>query len=251
MMNIFMRPWFLYCVIISLGIFLRCGTLAGHFAHYDDVGVAQTIVKAKMSGASAWMAVSKIWTYAPLQFLFTAMMIDPQLPYKDILLYGRLPSCVSSILGIVLFLIFLSRRKDKSFPSTVVALTLVACSWQNIIYAQQMSNYAIGVTAHILILIMLQNVLEQQEFKMRNAALAVFAAIVGCYSQYSILFFMPAFWLILIYAYAQRSNKKISALLILGVMGALFISSIGILYWSFLKAKAGFGTNAWNVGPNH
>src|SRR5690606_3243572 len=122
-----------------------------------DIGVAKSILDHERSGSpGTFTSVARFWTYAPFQFWFTPLLIHPDQTYREFLFWGRLPSVFFSVLGLAL-LAFFYRLYDRWKTGRVfAALAILAFSWENIIHARQMHNYALGVTAFIALMVLLQ-----------------------------------------------------------------------------------------------
>jgi hypothetical protein len=232
--------------VVITGGWLRFSSLARHFTHNDDIGVAQTIVDAKLTGRSPWLAVPEKWTYAPAQFLVTARLIDPEYSYRDILFWGRLPSAVLGFGGILLAGRFLFKCFPGAAFPVALGLALFSCSWQNVIISRQMHNYAAGVTAHLLVLNVLISVMRSRRGFWQYALVCPLVSLAACYVQYSLLFFMPAFWMVVIY-FAGPEKRRVVRLLP-GL--AFFSAGVFFLYVWFLKNHSGAGVVEWSQGVN-
>ena len=167
------------CLLILAGSWVRWIDLAWHFSHIDDISPLAQIVEQKRSGGFDLFVVPSFsnnhqsstglpvgeWslrpkggersskyvdgatgstrgesTYAPFQFFFTTFLISPEQNYRDLLFWGRLPSCLFSILGLIALIIFYSKYAAKNSWAVISSVALLAFSWENIIFAKQSSN---------------------------------------------------------------------------------------------------------------
>lgn len=97
--------------VFLAGILVRLLPLDSHFGHVDDLGVAKTVLKYQQDYKSfaparilknpvlsllyQWSGVAREWTYAPAQFVLTYYLIHSGQTYREIVFWGRLPSCYS------------------------------------------------------------------------------------------------------------------------------------------------------------
>ena len=157
-------------LLIGAGALARFWDLSWQFSHNDDIGVAKTILDARMPGSlRALLAIPRQWTYAPVQFFLTFFLVRPDQGYREILFWGRLPSCLAAIGGLGAFAFFYRRFREDWFPRMLPALALLAFSWQFIIYSKHMSNYAIGVTACIGMMILLLGLVQKPSLSWKGA----------------------------------------------------------------------------------
>lgn len=216
----------------------------------DQLGLlAPGVAVAKYAVAA--INVPRGWTYAPLQFVTTPLLISEAQDYRTLLFWGRVPSFVLGILG--LFLILRLHRKlhpPHAFAYGLVSLCLLAFSWENIIYAKQMSSYAIGVVAAELLLIQLL-VSRARSERSRTGLLWIGAVpALLCYAQYQMLFLAPAYFLALLVAWRAEGLKLPLMLRRLAVSGGTFVAIVLPLYMLFVRKLSTRGLN-WNIGPHH
>ncbi|MCA9400320.1 MAG: hypothetical protein KC713_01740, partial [Candidatus Omnitrophica bacterium] len=132
----------LIVAVLAVGIWARADRLAWHFTHVDDIGVAKTILEYHQEGANPLFAVATHWTYSPFQFFFTPFLVSLDQSYRSLLFWGRFPSLIFSILGLLTAVLFYWRWKGRVGASCLVTITWMACSLEWIIFAKQMHNYA-------------------------------------------------------------------------------------------------------------
>lgn len=236
-------------LVIGAGTLARFWDLAWQFSHNDDIGVAKTLLDARMAG-KFWdlLAVPRLWTYAPGQFLFTHFLVWPWQSYREILFWGRLPSCLAGIAGLVLFVQLYRRLTPDWFPRVLPGLALMACSWQNIIYARHMSNYALGVTAAAGLMIFY---LRLSRFCTQRLGTAVAAGLGLCLFSllhYQILYFAPAFLGALALGNLKRSGPA-RALMLAAAGAVVYAALFGPFFFHYVwRLPRYFG---WSGGPQH
>lgn len=246
-------------LLIFLGIAVRAAGLSTHFSHIDDHGVARTILNYKngieplppattlkdkiKNEFRKWTCVPRHWTYAPLQYLMTYAMVWPEQTYRQNLFWGRLPSFLAAVGAFALFLLFYWKYERFTTSSVFLAAALFALSWENIIYAQQMQSYAIGVTAATAILVMLMYVARREKISWLETGVLISTLGVLSYAQYQVLFLVPAFFIALFWA--KTSIKKLAAS---AVFYGVLITPLYLLFLRQQKAQAGVN---WNAGPHN
>jgi len=248
--------FFLIILIVGVAIAVRFWDLAYGWAHPDDFGVAKSIIDARQMGHFGWFAVSKSWTYSPFQYLITPLLLSLDQSYREILFWGRLPSCVFASLGIVLWIFFYRMFDKNAVGELILSLTLLACSWENIIFAKQMNNYALGVTTIILMLIVLVDNFKNPSASWRRIILnSVYLALFS-HMQYLVLFLVPAYFGTLFIFHLRKTSagsglkpfftlffKYIVSGLVYGVL-------IFPMVYYFILPQPHRGIYPWNQGPN-
>ncbi len=250
-------------LLILLGAAARFADLDTHFTHIDDLGVARTFIfnstVAKGRGMQLKNLFDKItiipheFTYAPLQFFITYFLVSPEQSYRQILFWGRFPSCLFGILGLLSLVIFFRKYDRFKTPAVFIALALLAFSHENIIYAKQMESYSIGVFAAVWVLILLISGMRRGNFSLKKLLTAFAGMALLSYMQYQVIFLTPAFALALL-AYHLLTDRIHWREIILNLLigGALYGLLIFPEYHSFIHFHASFkppGLN-WNAGPS-
>ncbi len=194
--------------------------------------------------------VSYSWTYAPLQFYLTDILLSTQMSYSQIKLWGRFPSFIFSILAIIISINlakYISPKNSIEYAKILISILMIT-SIQSIIYSAQMQSYAIGifsVSGLILILARINNLF----FITKTQAIFI-GLIIGflCSAQYQVFIFLPGFLLAFIkYGKTEISNKVNS--IIIGMIPLAIIIAILV----FLPMKSHLVNNAainWNAGIN-
>jgi hypothetical protein len=251
-------------IILLCGIWARYYNLEDHFTHVDDIIIAEVILKKKKSvkedstieykAVSACFqsahTISRRLTYAPFQFWITPWLIDQDQNYREVLFWGRFPSFIFGVLGLIMMLVFYYRFKpDNPFPYQLLSLSILAFSWENIIYSNQMESYSIGIVSILILMLMSFHFIEKPRLSwLSMILLALFPALL-VHSQYQMLFFIPAFYLTL---FLFHYKKSIDSPLIL--IGKFFFSGIAFIllnwpmYHNYLRHHTEGGIN-WNAGP--
>ena len=143
-------------IILITASLIRLEATINFFTHFDDIGVIH-MLEPYMKGEveittlstynEAIKSISSSLTYAPLQYLFTVPLIDRNDSYHDLLFWGRLPSYIFGLIGLLLFVIILSRTfNENSYTKMIFPIMLFSLAWQNIIYSAHMSNYTLSIT---------------------------------------------------------------------------------------------------------
>lgn len=244
--------FFFLCLIVLLGAYARFAEFEWHFTHNDDIATAKTIVGSKSAGERNLFCVPRQWTYAPFQFLITYFLITPDQTYRELLFWGRLPSVCFGILGLIALLLFYRRYDKPASWKVLPALTLLAFSWENIIMAKQMHNYALGVTAVIFLICLFMENLNRPEISLGVMAVNVLLLGLLSWMHYQVLFFVPPFFLILlVYAfYRKMKGARIFRNFFAG--GMLYGLIFAPLFFFFLRKHLEYGgTDNWSRGPNN
>jgi hypothetical protein len=190
--------------IALTGIYARFVELAWHFTNVDDLGIAEIIFASEPRWNVFHLLITL--TNAPFEYLFTYFLISPNQGYRELLFWGRLPSCVAGILAIVALILFYRRYSKGRIWEAFLPTALLACSWENIAYAKQMFSYAIGVLAAALSFVLFVNNLKDKLI-LKSLILTSLGLAVLCSMQYQMFLFIPAFFLAL-FAYHFRKVKK-------------------------------------------
>lgn len=196
-----------------------------------------------------WVAVPMSWTYAPLQFPLTQVLLPSSPSYRQTLFWGRFPSWLASVAAMAAFWWVLSYLGLAS-GFGLLALSLFCFSQENFILAQQMYNYALGILGSVLIVLMAAQLSEGSGL----GASARRRVLLGCglsllvYAQYQALFLGTALLLSAFASDCFRARGSRGAVRNLVLSGLPFgvLSLPAVVY---LKVK-GFSGVAWNAGPN-
>jgi len=193
--------------------------------------------------------VSKTTTYAPIQFIFTGLLLNAEYDYKETLYWSRMPSFIFGMTSLLLLMYIFKLVCPKNHNMlSLLGITILSFSWEFIIYSIQSESYAIGVTAALLTFIIFFKIVA--EFNTISKRKAFFYGIVLSllmFSQYQILFFFPGFFISIFILNKQKIIKSSPQF---NIILLTTISSFVLLYFVFLKRIMSMGLN-WNTGPNN
>lgn len=242
--------WIILALIIFAGIWARFTGLAWHFTHIDDLGAAKSIIDEKLRGDFfPFSSVPLFWTYAPVQFFFTKLLLHPGLTYRDILFWGRLPSAAFGSAGL-LAMVWFYRLYDKERISKVcIASAILAFSWEALIHAKQMHNYALGVTSSILLLVLLMTHLSAGAPVYKRLLFTGAAAAFLSACHYQILFFIPGFYGVLLLNGIKKAKKRRLFVFQWLSSAAVFTAAFFPVWFYFFHKQAQTSIPGWNMGP--
>lgn len=211
---------------------------------------AWATVRSTMARTYRFVSVPAEWTYAPAQFLLTTFLIHPDDGYRQTLFLGRLPSALAAVAGVVLlFLLVWSREVRQGGGAAFLASVLMACSMENLVFSMQMSNYALGPVAVVMLLFLLWRNIERPAFSARGALLngSALAALFLCH--YQVLPLVFAFLVVVHVTNAPNrggvfSLRNIAASALTSVPFVVAFIPVVLLRFSDLSPLN------WNMGPN-
>lgn len=245
------REKILMILVVILGSLVRLLMAYFHFVHYDDIGIAVSYFWHNNDGLNfLW---NDGWTYAPLQILFTIAFLSPQNSYALNVFLGRLPSAlcgIFSIIGIYFLIRKFNEHRNMGRESrylAVFASTLIAFSWQNIIYSAQAEPYSIGV--FFITVILLFSVNDHEMTKHYQFVGLSFIMAVLCYGQYQMFVFVFAFYVAAFFECLYKRKYKLLLKYLLASVGSLFLT-LPLLFKITNLGLLSRGTN-WNVGPDN
>lgn len=231
-------------LILIAGCLLRFWDLGWHFAHIDDIGVAKNILDARHAGLSPFWSVPDTWTYAPFQFWITALLLNLEQSYREILFWGRLPSAGFSAAALFVFAAVYLRSSNQPRERVLLPLALLACSWENIIFAKQMNNYALGALAMTVLLGLLFYLHAKDDWTLKEGCFGGIVTGALVWWHYQALFLLPAFWAALLLV-RRRPVVAYRALIPAFLFQAVLI--LPLLF--YLKDRTGTGgLSGWNQG---
>ncbi len=281
----------LLLVIFFISTVTRITLLKTHFGHLDDLGVAVTILDSKrhpptvnsllaeghlrassprlqalrqmsenplgmrvlnaLLPVHSYVAVPLVWTYAPLQFIFTSLLINPEQSYETVKFWGRFPSMVSVSFAL-LFMVALARQiqPQRWVIWSILFVAPLAFSLQISVMAAQMHNYALGiaVAAGILHLTVkdANNVANSTEWKFWFSRLLIW--IIALYSIYQSVLLLPGYLIAQVVASWHLSSKQRWTRLIKWCLLGFSISLLFLPAYLFrVRTTVAIG---WNAGPN-
>lgn len=103
------------------------------------------------------LAVASSSTFAPIQFLFTAFVLNLDISYEYSLFTSRFFSLFFSLMAFVVFVIFsLSYKDDLKKIFIIFGGFLISSSWMFIVYSTQAENFAAAVFCASVLFLILQ-----------------------------------------------------------------------------------------------
>ena len=229
------RAVLLFSLVLGVGFFARFAGLAWHFTHTDDLGILEYIFLGQAKHNI--FSVPAFLTNAPFEYLFTYFLVSPALDYRELLFWGRLPSCVAGCLALVMLILFYRRYDKKSPEKCFWAVAFVACSWENIAFAKQMHSYAIGVLAVAILLFWLMTQVRKNFFSFKDAWITSLVLALTSHMQYQALLFVPAFYLALLGAHWGDPGKRSVLWRNLGLSAAIYFVLVLPMWFFFLKPQ--------------
>lgn len=236
--------------VLGVGIWARFFQMTDHFVHTDDLGIAEQLFRGQASNNIFF--IPQYLTNAPLQYLFTYFLISPDMGYRELLFWGRLPSCVAGCLALGAMILFYRRYDRAAFGKFFFATALVACSWENIVFAKQMHSYAIGVLAAVMVFGLFVAQLRKETLDLKRAALIAGVLALVSHMQYQALLFVPAFYTALLIFYLFHAEDKTRCLRNLFLSGLFYGALIFPMWHFFLRPQYGaFAENTkWALGTS-
>ena len=150
-------------------------------------------------------APSKTSTFAPLQYLLFADLINLDQNYKELKFNSRLPSILFSMFYIVLTLIFCNLLFGKNNKYSLLTLLILIFSFPLIYISLRSYNYAAGTLSATTIFLLTYLQLLNKKFLFNvsrekidfrdNLFLGVFFSLLA-YLNYSTFFLLPLFFLV-------------------------------------------------------
>ena len=95
------------------------------------------------------------WTYAPVQFTVTSVLVSENYSYSLNKLLGRLPSVALFLSAVILFALLLKKGLNLDLTIVTFGVALIACSNQLLINSGLMYNYMFGFLISIILLVIL------------------------------------------------------------------------------------------------
>jgi hypothetical protein len=155
-----------------------------------------------------YFIIPQSWTYAPLQFIFTASLLNEDLSFNEINFWGRLPSFIFSMLSFyLLFLIFGILYKSKELIPILLFAFITAISFESIVYSKHMSNYSASIFSSLLIIFTFLKIKQNKEFTFFKLFLISFVFFITIFLNYQMIFLLPGVFLYFIYDFISLKNK--------------------------------------------
>lgn len=238
---------------IIIGCAIRIYMCIYHFTTCDDLGVAMSMLRGEgdewsirncIDGFLSFRAFG--WTYAPLQFVVTCILLSPQYSYLQTIIMGRIPSLILGVISLFILYrlcasVWQDEEKIRGKQARICSLILLATSFENIIYSSQMESYTIGVVAVLICLFLL--VINVEKFQFICTTLLV---PLLCYAQYQLFIFVFCFYVVMFFKYI--CTRKMCQKVILSGMLAVLLNVPNLQ--SFFRAGMGVRGLNWNTGIN-
>jgi len=257
-----------------------------HFTQVDDIGIAESLMVRNMDyrddcaknvqdmrgKALLWVfknpervckittklnrfsIVSSLWTYAPVQFWLTQAFLNPHksYTYEEVKYWGRLPSFIFYLLGILSFY-WLLRTQFKEFstqPILVLSLTVfMSLSLEERIHAAQMHSYAIGILANVLAFLAYINLANSKKKSIPSVFFSsgLFALAIGMQYQ-SVLLVAACLAGVFISQYLQDGHLNFRFM----VRYFFLVCTTALFSYAIVGNILGFSSRGanWNAGPN-
>lgn len=230
--------------LMSFGILVRLIVMCTHFTHVDDNGAMNYLMYFKMIGKTPLRAAWNFCTYAPLQILFSAFMLNYNNSHMVNLILGRLPSCLAGIAVIVVFWRLIKNDIcSHDIDERILLLPLSVCvfSWENIIYSSQAEPYEIVV----LVGLIAYGLIQFDFFKEWKSCLIIIVILTACcYSHYQSFIIVFSLYVTLFVLNIRKKDRVIK----LFVVGASnFVLTLPLLF--MMKDSGMFEKSInWNPG---
>ena len=240
------KPLYRYILtlIIIAGILFRLYWVFFHFTHYDDVGFINCLVRLSSEQKPFINFLEYGWTYAPLQVFFSKILVNPSFPYIFNIALGRFPSFLAGSASILLTYSLIKKSfsySDFKKPILVIAVAIIASSWENIIYSAQAEPYEIGVLAVLALTIYFQGFCGGKAFSM---PWLITLSVSAFYSQYHSVIILASLYFSM---FVQANKKDKIRLVCSGVVSGLL--SLPLICTFLDKGLLERGVN-WNAGIN-
>jgi hypothetical protein len=187
-------------------------------------------------------------TYAPGQFVATAVLVSGSEPYSQAKTLARAPSLVFGLLGVALSALFVLRLRGVSaWPGALTAAAVVACSVQHVAYSVHASSYAATVVAVYAVLFLLDWNVSVPSLSASRAAVAAAALVCAFYLGYHSLPFLAGWLGAMLFAWWRGfPGRRLRVAATLAAVGASVALAFLPAYAVTFMHKSG---RHWNVGP--
>ena len=278
----------LFTLIFLIGFLSRIDSLKNHFTHVDDIGVAKVIIDSKnnpiiknifdknhenynnkykiiirenfnedskilkfLRNVFPFVSVSFYYSYSPIQFIFTNILLEFSDNYEEIKIFGRIPSLIFSILSFIIFYNLGKKifNKDEKYI-LLFCVSIFYLSWEYIFISSLMHNYSLGILS---ILIILNNYIFSKKGlndlnNLFTKKKAIILAILF-YCSYQVLIPIIAFGLYTVLIKIKKNDnfldkKFFNFFLIVGIL------ILPGLIWISVSDFGSISVNSWNSGKN-
>ncbi len=196
-----------------------------------------------------YLSVPILWTYAPLQYFMTDLLLKVPEAYRSILFWGRFPSCLAGIACLlVICLLFRSLDKNNWHLPALAGMAVIGTSMEHIIFSMHMSSYAAGVLALLSMILLLAYNLNRPSTRIKRSITNALFLLLLLLLNYQTFMFIPAF-LLTIGIHMLKSKyaswqRAFSSLFITAVIYTVCFAPV--FYFRFMDVN----TVLWNAGPS-
>lgn len=189
-------------------------------------------------------------TYAPLQFVATALMLTPGDSYEATKWRGRLPSFVACVLTMLLAGVVAARLwPAKWSPLFLTMAALLAFSFEYTVMAAQMYAYAAAATSTMAMLALAATARPETDLQWRTFGLYVLIPVALCYVSYQSILLLPGLYMALAAAVLTHTPARLWMGRLLRLGGLAAVTGAFVLP-AFLLRLSTVNTVGWNAGPN-
>lgn len=198
----------------------------------------------------SFYAVSIGLTYAPGPYFITNLLINGEESYQTAKMKIRAVSKLFWVLGIIGLIIIFSKLKEQNITqAALLFLVLITCSQSQTSYSAHGSNYAAGLLASSIALLVIINIFKSGRLSISNVFLLILVALIQYQLIPLIFIIFLIIWLRFLFFDNLAKKEKVQILTNLMSCSALFALMFFVLVFPTFKDKLGSGLN-WNVGLN-
>ena len=161
-------------------------------------------------------APSKTSTFAPLQYILFADLINLEQNYEELKFNARLPSIIFSIIYLVITFYFCSLLFGKKSKYSILTILILSLSFPLIYISLRSYNYSAGTLSSTIILLfsylelIKKNFLffkiQEKNISLKNSFyLGIFFALLT-YMSYSVFFLLPIYFIVNFYSNLELKN---------------------------------------------
>lgn len=183
--------------------------------------------------------------YAPAQYLLGAWLITGNETYSELKFWGRIPSVIASVLVLGLIPLVARRLNRNHFNAVpLLAMVLLACSWQQFQIARQMYPAAIGCLGCLLLILRLTYITKFKHYPPTPITEGLMIIVLVLFN-YKMLILIPGYLTaLLLYA---NANAPTSWRVSLAIRTTLIVVAVLGTYALFVNIHPN-ETYHWNAG---
>ncbi len=195
-------------------------------------------------------SVPKAFTYAPGQYFITQFLINGEESYKIAKLKIRVISKLFWLFGIIGIFIILSKIKlPFKNQACLLFLVLIVCSISQTSYSSHGSNYAAGLFASSIVILVIISLMETKRFSFPIILWLLLASLIQYQLIPSIFFIFAMSWFIYLFFKFFINKKNFLRFSNLFNFSLTFIILFLMFVYLTFRKKIKSGLN-WNVGKN-